>query len=68
MGIRVVNTRTGRSVNAKDGADAALMAKIELDRRSGMAAVLSGPVIQTERQREADMAEANRVHRQAVAS
>lgn len=66
--IRIHNTRTGRTVEAKDGADAALMAKIELDRRSGMAAALSGPVIQTPREREADMAEANRQHRESVAS
>lgn len=68
MGIRIYNSRTGRTVEAKDGKDAALMAKIELDRRSGLAAVLSEPVRQTPREREADMAEANRVHRQAVAS
>lgn len=66
MGIRFRNTRTGRSVPAKDGADAALMVKIEQDRRSGLEAALSGPGVQTPRQREADMAEANRVHRQAT--
>lgn len=66
--IRIRNTRTGRTTQAKDGADAALMTKIELDRRSGLAAALSGPVIQTERQREADMHAANRVHREAIAS
>lgn len=35
--IRVRNTRTDRTVEARDGKDAALMARIELDRRSGIA-------------------------------
>jgi hypothetical protein len=34
--IRFTNTRTGKSIAAKDGKDAALLAKIELDRRSGI--------------------------------
>jgi hypothetical protein len=34
--IRIKNTRTGRTVKAKNGADAALMLKIEQDRRTGL--------------------------------
>lgn len=37
MAIRVKNTRTGRTVTAHNGKDAANIVKIELDRRSGMA-------------------------------
>lgn len=66
MGIRIYNSRTGRTTEARDGKDAALMVKIEQDRRSGLAAVVSEPVRQTPREREADMHEANRVQRQAV--
>lgn len=33
--IRFTNTRTGKSVAAKNGKDAALMVKIEQDRRLG---------------------------------
>lgn len=36
MNIRFKNTRTGRAVAAKDGADLAAMVKIEQDRRSGL--------------------------------
>ncbi len=36
MAIRVYNSRTGRTVEAKDGKDARNMVKIEIDRRSGM--------------------------------
>lgn len=64
--IRFTNTRTGKSVQAKSGKDAALMLKIEQDRRSGLE--VSAAVEQTPRERAADMAEANRAHRQAVAS
>lgn len=35
--IRIRNTRTGRTTIANGGADAALIAKVELDRRSGIA-------------------------------
>lgn len=65
MAIRFKNTRTGRSVAAKDGKDAALMIRIEQDRRTGLE--LAAAVEQTPAQRAADMAEANRRHRQAVA-
>lgn len=64
--IRFKNTRTGREVAAKSGADLAAMVKIEQDRRSGLE--VSAAVEQTPRERTADMAEANRAHRQAVAS
>jgi hypothetical protein len=36
--IRIVNTRTGRTTIARGGKDAALIMKVELDRRSGIAA------------------------------
>jgi hypothetical protein len=36
MSIRIRNTRTGRTTQARDGKDAAVIAKIELDRRSGI--------------------------------
>ena len=64
--IRFKNTRTGREVAAKDGRDLAAMVKIEQDRRSGLE--VAEAVRQTPAERAADMAEANRVHRQAVAS
>lgn len=34
--IRIVNTRTKRTVTARSGKDAVLLAKVELDRRSGI--------------------------------
>ena len=36
MAIRVYNSRTGRTVKAKDMRDARNMVKIEIDRRHGM--------------------------------
>lgn len=42
--IRFKNTRTGREVAAKDGADLAAMVKIEQDRRSGLEAAQRTPV------------------------
>lgn len=44
--IRIVNTRTGRRITANGGRDAANIAKIELDRRSGIE--LSGQKMQIE--------------------
>lgn len=38
MAIKVYNSRTGRTVKAKDMRDARNMVKIEIDRRHGMAA------------------------------
>lgn len=35
--IRIVNTRTGRTTIASGGKDAALITKVELDRRGGLA-------------------------------
>lgn len=64
--IRFTNTRTGRSVPAKDGRDLAQMVKIEQDRRTGLE--LAEATRQTPAERAADMAEANRRHRMAVAS
>lgn len=58
MGIRITNTRTGKSTAAKDGKDAALMARIELDRRTGYEL--------SESERKAEMAETNRRERQAA--
>jgi len=58
MGIRITNTRTGKSTEAKDGKDAALMARIELDRRTGIEL--------TETERKAEMSEENRRERQAA--
>lgn len=40
--IHFRNTRTGRTVAAKDGKDVALMLKIEQDRRSGIEASQQG--------------------------
>lgn len=60
-GIRIYNSRTGRTTEAKDGADAALMTKIELDRRSGIAA-------QTPAQLAAAMRESSRRFREAIGS
>lgn len=56
--IRITNTRTGKSTAAKDGKDAALMAKLELDRRTGIEL--------SESERKAEMAEENRRERQAA--
>ena len=64
--IRIFNTRTGRRTRARNGKDAAEMVKIEQDRRSFIE--INKAIVQTPAQREADMHEANRVHRQAVAS
>lgn len=58
MGIRFTNTRTGRSVQAKDGRDAAHMLKIEQDRRTGLEL--------SESERKDEMAEENRRERQAA--
>lgn len=58
MAIRITNTRTGKSTPAKDGKDAALMAKVELDRRTGYEL--------TQAERKAEMAEENRQGRQAA--
>lgn len=58
MAIRITNTRTGKSTPAKDGKDAALMARIELDRRTGYEL--------SESQRKSEMAEETRRERQAA--
>lgn len=58
--IRFTNTRTGKTTAAKDGKDAALLARVELDRRSGIEL--------TEAERKDEMTEANQQHRAAVAS
>lgn len=60
--MRITNTRTGRTTAAKDGADLALMVKVELDRRTGIE--LAEPTRQTPAERAADMHEANRRLRQ----
>lgn len=55
MGIRIQNTRTGRTVEARDGRDAAVMVKIEQDRRSGLTIANLGealrPLTSTERKK-----------------
>jgi len=64
--MRITNTRTGKTTAAKDGADLALMVKVELDRRTGIE--LAGPPTrQTPAERAGDMHEANRIQREAIA-
>lgn len=65
--MRITNTRTGKTTTARSGADLAHMVKVELDRRTGIE-LAGSAVSQTPAERAADIAEANRTHRQAVGS